>query len=178
MCLIDHAPETRKDKTYGPRAVLPTHRPRCPGTGQRQRTSPTPSRTPALPLHRPQRALNKGLRHPGQPQRSAPAPGSAGSLLQLKDELRKNHSSTVTGEGAGRASSRSTDVFSLSNWCREDSGPPRAWAQVPVGIEPRLPPAAGRSPAFPGAELCASGRLSLRHTAVLGAAVPCSSQQQ
>lgn len=101
-----------------------------------------------------------------------------GSLLQLEDELRKKHSSTVTGEGAGRASSRSTDVFSLSNWCREDSRPPRACAQVPVGIEPRLPPAAGRSPAFPGAELCASGRLSLRHTAVLGAAVPCSSQQQ
>lgn len=85
MCLIDHAPETRKDKTYGPRAVLPTHRPRCPGTGQRQQTSPTPSRTPALPLHRPQRALNKGLRHPGQPQRSAPAPGSAGERRQRRD---------------------------------------------------------------------------------------------
>lgn len=56
----------------------------APGSGSEPHPHPAgPQLCPCTA--RSERALNKGLRHPGQPQRSAPAPGSAGERRQRGD---------------------------------------------------------------------------------------------
>lgn len=139
LCLIDHAPETRKDKTYGSRALPHTHRPRCPGTGQRHKTSPTPSQTPALPPHRPQRALNKGLGPPSQPR-----PQRSGSGQRRGTGTAKGSALTwpQTAPGPGHLSVPAAGTASLPSSACPGLGARREQGRLPPESHRRGAPAA------------------------------------
>lgn len=106
MRLIDHAPETREDKTQGWQAGLHTEPPRCPGRGQRHKPHPHPARARLCPgtEQRPQTPPTQrpAWRQPRDPHlhglRRLPDQASCLCLLQ---GLRASHPQRALGSGLG-----------------------------------------------------------------------------